>query len=300
MKFLINKIHALTRAMLIKKGVDRSLGTFLLSFIKISLLFLLIIIVIGVIGIETSSFIAIFASAGVAIGLALSGTLQNFAGGVLILLLKPYKIGDYIEFGEFKGHVKEIQLFHTILITYNNNKIIIPNGGLSTGSINNLSAEKYRRLEWRISISYGDDVDVARKTILDIINHEGRILKVNNDTDDLVLSSSESDVPNAGDNSNVDDNKRSILYRMFHWKKKKTEWDTGNSSASISNLPKKDFTPTVSLEDLGESAIILVVRAWCKVPDYWGVLYSINEQIYKTLPKHGLHFPFPQMDVHVK
>ena len=185
-KFIINKIYSLVRAMLIKKDIDRSLGTFLLSFIKITLLFLLIIIVIGVVGIETSSFIAIFASAGIAIGMALSGTLQNFAGGVLILLIKPYKIGDYIEFGEFKGHVKEIQIFHTILTTYNNDKIIIPNGGLSTGTINNYTAEKVRRLEWRVSISYGDNVAVARNVILGIINADERILKVQSNTEENV------------------------------------------------------------------------------------------------------------------
>lgn len=140
-KLIINKLHSLLTAIFIKKDVDRSLSTFLLSFLKITLLFILIITVIGVMGIETSSFIAIFASAGVAIGMALSGTLQNFAGGVLILLIKPYKVGDFIEFGSFKGTVKEIQIFHTIIITPNNERIIIPNGGLSTGTINNYSAE---------------------------------------------------------------------------------------------------------------------------------------------------------------
>ncbi|MBQ4366957.1 MAG: mechanosensitive ion channel, partial [Muribaculaceae bacterium] len=135
-KFIINKIYSVVRAIMVAKNFDKSLITFLLSFIRITLLFLLIITVIGVLGIETSSFIAIFASAGVAIGLALSGTLQNFAGGVLILLIKPYKVGDFIEVGSYKGTVKEIQIFHTIITTINNERIIIPNGGLSTGTIN--------------------------------------------------------------------------------------------------------------------------------------------------------------------
>ena len=168
-KFIINRLHALLRKILIRRDVDKSLSTFLLSFLKITLLFLLIVTVIGVLGIETSSFIAIFASAGVAIGMALSGTLQNFAGGVLILLLKPYKVGDYIVFGEFKGHVKEIQIFHTIITTYNNERIIIPNGGLSTGTINNFTAENHHRIEWRVSIAYGDDVNKAREVILALL-----------------------------------------------------------------------------------------------------------------------------------
>ena len=180
-KFIINKIYSVVRAIMVAKGLDRSLTSFVLSFIKITLLFLLIITVIGVLGIETSSFIAIFASAGVAIGMALSGTLQNFAGGVLILLLKPYKVGDYIEFGELKGTVKEIQIFHTVINTYNNDRIVIPNGGLATSSLKNFSAEPYHRVEWRVGISYGNDVDTARKVILDIIAADGRI--VHNDAD---------------------------------------------------------------------------------------------------------------------
>ena len=294
-KFIINKIYSLVRAMLIKKDIDRSLGTFLLSFIKITLLFLLIIIVIGVVGIETSSFIAIFASAGIAIGMALSGTLQNFAGGVLILLIKPYKIGDYIEFGEFKGHVKEIQIFHTILTTYNNDKIIIPNGGLSTGTINNYTAEKVRRLEWRVSISYGDNVAVARNVILGIINADERILKVQSNTEENV---------DTDDNQSIsidDKEKKGFLKRLFRKNKNNpNDWKDTTNNVANSIAPKKDFTPIVALEKMDDSAIILIVRAWCNVQDYWNILYAINEKIYETLPKHNLHFPFPQMDVHVK
>ena len=183
-KFIINKIYSVVRAIMVAKGLDRSLTSFVLSFIKITLLFLLIITVIGVLGIETSSFIAIFASAGVAIGMALSGTLQNFAGGVLILLLKPYKVGDYIEFGELKGTVKEIQIFHTVINTYNNDRIVIPNGGLATSSLKNFSAEPYHRVEWRVGISYGDDVDVARKVVLDIIAADERIVHTDADVKD--------------------------------------------------------------------------------------------------------------------
>ncbi|MBQ1797790.1 MAG: mechanosensitive ion channel, partial [Muribaculaceae bacterium] len=178
-KLIINKLHRVLHNTMVKREWDLSLGSFLLSLFKFVMLFLLIITVVGVLGIETSSFIALFASAGVAIGMALSGTLQNFAGGVVILLLKPYKIGDFIEFGTFKGCVKEIQIFHTILTTYNNERVIIPNGGISTGTINNLSTERFRRVEWRVSISYGDSVELARKVALEIIADEKRI--VNNE-----------------------------------------------------------------------------------------------------------------------
>ena len=146
-KFIIGKLYKMARTIMVHRKVDRSLTTFALSLIKIVLYFVLLIMVIGILGLETSSFLAIFASAGVAIGLALSGTLQNFAGGVLILLLKPYKIGDYIEAQGYAGTVKEIQIFHTIITTYDNKSIIIPNEGRTTGSLNNGNREPVGRVD---------------------------------------------------------------------------------------------------------------------------------------------------------
>lgn len=160
-RFIITRLHRFLISILTRRKVEASLTTFVLSLVKMLLYFILIVTVIGILGIETSSFIAIFASAGVAIGMALSGTLQNFAGGVLILLLKPYKVGDYIETQGYAGTVREIQIFHTIISTADNRIIIIPNGGLSTGTINNASKEPYRRVDWDISIAYGDNVDAA-------------------------------------------------------------------------------------------------------------------------------------------
>lgn len=176
-RFVINKIYKLVSDIFERQKVESSLNTFVLSMIRIVLYFILIVTVIGILGIETSSFLAIFASAGVALGMALSGTLQNFAGGVLILLLKPYKVGDYIETQGFSGTVREIQIFSTIICTPDNKSIIIPNGGLSTGTINNWSKMAYRRVDWVIGISYGDDVDAARKKILEILDGDPDIVR---------------------------------------------------------------------------------------------------------------------------
>ncbi len=292
-KFIINKIYNLARAIMVRKDFDRSLISFLLSFIRITLLFLLIITVIGVLGIETSSFIAIFASAGVAIGMALSGTLQNFAGGVLILLLKPYKVGDYIEFGELKGTVREIQIFNTIINTYNNDRIVIPNGGLATSSLKNFSAEPYHRVEWRVGISYGDDVDKARKVILDILANDGRVVHTDADV-------KEDEQPTAAVTEEHEPKQMPWWQRLFHWHRRRTEELREEHEAKLAALiPKPDYTPTVAVESLGDSQVTLIVRAWTEIVNYWGVLYDVNEQIYKQLPHHGLHFPFPQMDVHV-
>ncbi len=292
-KLIINKLYKILLAILIKKDVDRSLSTFLLSFIKITLLFLLIITVIGVMGIETSSFIAIFASAGVAIGMALSGTLQNFAGGVLILLIKPYKVGDFIEFGTFKGTVKEIQIFHTVITTPNNERIIIPNGGLSTGTINNYSAEGYRRIEWRVSLAYGDDVQVARNAIMNILNADERIIKRESDVHEI-----EENVINT---DTVEEEKLSWWRRIFHRSRSKAaEWKAAQAEKIMQKLPKPDYTPTVQLEELADSAIVLLVRGWTDSANYWPVLYDVNERIYEQLPQHGLNFPFPQLDVRLQ
>ena len=294
-KFIINKIYSVARAIMVRKQFDRSLTSFLLSFIKITLLFLLIITVIGVLGIETSSFIAIFASAGVAIGMALSGTLQNFAGGVLILMLKPYKVGDYIEFGEFKGTVKEIQIFNTVINTYNNDRIVIPNGGLATSSIKNFSAEPYHRVEWRVAISYGDDVDKARKVALDILAADGRVVHTDADVKE---PETQPDIPS--EIQEIEEQPMPWWQRLFHWHRRRIEERREAEQANLSALlPKPDYTPVVWVESLDDSQVTLIVRAWTEIANYWDVLYGVNEQIYKQFPQHGLHFPFPQMDVHV-
>ena len=292
-KFIINKIYSLARAVMVRKQFDRSLTSFLLSFIKITLLFLLIITVIGVLGIETSSFIAIFASAGVAIGMALSGTLQNFAGGVLILLLKPYKVGDYIEFGDLKGTVREIQIFNTVINTYNNDRIVIPNGGLATSSLKNFSAEPYHRVEWRVGISYGDDVDTARKVALDILAADPRIVHTDTDVKETEEQPEESPVEE-------EKKPESWWQRLFHWHRRRTEERRENEQARLAALiPKPNYSPSVNVESLDDSQVTLIVRAWTEIANYWDVLYGVNEQIYKQFPQHGIHFPFPQMDVHV-
>lgn len=292
-KFIINKIYSVARAIMVRKDFDRSLISFLLSFIKITLLFLLIITVIGVLGIETSSFIAIFASAGVAIGMALSGTLQNFAGGVLILLLKPYKVGDYIEFGELKGTVREIQIFNTIINTYNNDRIVIPNGGLATSSLKNFSAEPYHRVEWRVGISYGDNVDTARKVVLDILGADERIVHTDADV-------KEDEQPQQEVAEETEQQSMPWWKRLFHWQRRHAEELRETHEAKLAALlPKPNYAPMVAVESLDDSQVTLIVRAWTEIANYWNVLYDVNEQIYKQLPQHGIRFPFPQMDVHV-
>ncbi|NBG64802.1 mechanosensitive ion channel family protein [Acidiluteibacter ferrifornacis] len=160
-----------------KREIDASLKPFLKSLFSMVLKVLLVITVMGMVGIEMTSFIAILGAAGLAIGMALSGTLQNFSGGVILLIIKPFKVGDFIEAQGFSGTVTAIQIFNTILKTPNNQTIIIPNGGLSTGSVTNYSTESTRRLVQTYGIDYSDDVKQAREILLRIINEDSRVLK---------------------------------------------------------------------------------------------------------------------------
>ncbi len=160
-----------------KRKVDPSLSPFLKSLISVLLKVLLFVSVMGMIGIEMTSFIAILGAAGLAVGLALSGTLQNFAGGAIILLFKPFKVGDYIDAQGHAGTVKEIQIFNTILKTPDNKTIIIPNGGLSTSSIVNYSTEKTRRVDFTFGIGYSDDIDKAKAILNDIVKQNELVLK---------------------------------------------------------------------------------------------------------------------------
>ena len=173
-------IKALVRAFnktLEKRETEESLKPFLKGLVSSLLKILLIISVLSMLGVEMTSFIAILGAAGLAVGLALSGTLQNFAGGVMILLFKPFKVEDVIEAQGFLGKVSEIQIFNTILKTPDNKTIIIPNGGLATSSMINYSTEPKRRVDWTFGIGYGDDVDQAKKVIKELCEQDSRILK---------------------------------------------------------------------------------------------------------------------------
>ncbi|MFT6746740.1 MAG: small conductance mechanosensitive channel [Glaciecola sp.] len=220
------------------KNVDPSLTSFVKSFLNMALKAMLFISVLTTMGVEMTSFVALIGAAGLAIGMALSGTLQNFAGGVMILLFKPFKVGDVIEAQGYKGSVYEIKIFNTILKTPDNQIIILPNGGLSTSAMINITQETTRRVEWTYGIAYGESFDTAKETLLGLIKADERILT--------------------------------------------------------------DPEPAVVLSALGDSAINITVRVWVAKENYGGVLFDMNEKVYVELPKAGLSFPYPQMDVHVQ
>ena len=175
-RFIISFLNKLINKLLSKRKIDPSIKSFVRSLSNILLTILLIVAVVSKLGVETTSFAALLASAGVAIGMALSGNLQNFAGGLIVLLLRPYKVGDLIESQGITGTVREIQIFHTILTTADNKVIYIPNGALSSGTVTNYSREATRRIEWIVDVEYGEDFEKVKKTIEDILAADGRIL----------------------------------------------------------------------------------------------------------------------------
>lgn len=160
-----------------KKKLDKSLSHFLSAFISIVLKIALLISVVSMIGIQTTSFIAIFAAGGLAVGLALQGSLSNFAGGVLILLIRPFKVGDYIEAQGYTGTVEKIEIFNTTLVTLDYKVIILPNGDLANSAVVNHYVKERRRVDIVFGISYEDDVVKAQKIILDLLKKDKRVLK---------------------------------------------------------------------------------------------------------------------------
>ena len=177
-KLIVNWINRLFAKMLERRKVDASIQSFLKSIVNITLLVLLFLAVIGKLGIELTSFAALLASAGVAIGMALSGNLSNFAGGVIILVFRPYKVGDYIEASTgASGTVTDIQIFHTVLTTPDNRIVFAPNGAMSGAVVTNYSRKDTRRVDFSFGVEYGTDFELAKSTIMEVISKDSRILK---------------------------------------------------------------------------------------------------------------------------
>ena len=239
--WVIKRIKKLLGNIFERRKTDKAIASFTMSLVSISLTILLIILTVGTLGVNTTSLAAILAAGGMAIGMALSGTVQNFAGGIMLLVFKPFKAGDFIEAQGFSGTVSEVNIVSTKLTTTDNRVIVLPNGSLSSGTINNISQNPIRRLEWKIGVEYGSNIDQTRKVILGILNADARVL---------------------------------------HGKDAPDE-------------------PNVKLSGLLDSSVEIQARCWVRTNDYWYLLWEINELIYKELPKNGIDFPFPQLDVHL-
>ena len=237
--WIVNKITKSIKYAMERRELEPSLVSFTASFVNILLRIFVIIIVLTTVGVQMTSIVAVLGAGALAVGMALSGTFQNFAGGIIILFLKPFKVGDVIQTASGRtGTVKKIMIFTTELHTIDNQVVFIPNGPLANGEIINLSDRGARRAEIQIAISYGDDVDVARRAILTVLAKDKRIAK--------------------------------------------------------------NPAPSVFVSDLGDSAVVLTVWYWTKYADWFASMGDMREALYRELPRKKIHFPFPQIDVHVK
>ena len=237
--WIIRKSKRMLGRIFERKGTDTAISSFVQSIAGLTMTVVLIMITVGVLGIDTSSIAALLAGGGMAIGLALNGTVQNFAGGIMLLIFKPFKSGDFIEAQGFSGTVSEVTITSTKLVTTDNRGIIIPNGILSNGTINNYSDQKFRRVDLTVDVEYGSSSEQVKDILNRLIENDVRILQT----------------------------------------------------------PAKPF---IALSALKESSVQFIMRLWVKTDDYWSVYYELTEKIYNELPKNGIMFPFPQLDINIK
>ena len=237
--WIIRKIKKIIRSIFERKQTDAAIASFAMSITSIALTVILIIITVGTLGIDTTSIAALLAGGGMAIGMALNGTVQNFARGIMILIFKPFKSGDFIETQGFSGTVSEVTITSTKLSTVDNRVIVIPNGLLSNGIINNYSDRTIRRVEITVDVEYGSSSEKVISILQSLIKDDTRILK-------------------------------------------------------------EPAEPFIRLSALKDSSIQFTIRLWVNASDYWGVYFDTIEKIYNELPKNGINFPFPQLDVNIK
>ena len=237
--WIIRKVKKIMKGIFDRKKTDAAIASFAMSITSIALTVILIIITVGTLGIDTTSIAALLAGGGMAIGMALNGTVQNFAGGIMILIFKPFKSGDFIETQGFSGTVSEVTITSTKLSTVDNRVIVIPNGLLSNGIINNYSDRTIRRVEITVDVEYGSSSEKVISILQSLIKDDTRILK-------------------------------------------------------------EPAEPFIRLSALKDSSIQFTIRLWVNASDYWGVYFDTIEKIYNELPKNGINFPFPQLDVNIK
>ena len=261
--FLIRWVKSILKRMFDRRKTEPTIASFVSSFVSISMTVLLIVLSVGALGVNTTALAALLAAGGMAIGMALSGTVQNFAGGLMLLAFKPFKADDFIEAQGVTGKVIEVNITATKVLTPDNRVVILPNGALSNGIINNYNGRPLRRVEWSVSVSYGVDAAQCKEAILAIVNSDSRVLQADTDMKQLYKE------------LNISAYQLSTVnYRM-------------------DAIP----APFVALKSLNENDITFVVRAWVRADDYWGVFFDLQERFYTELPPQGFTFAYPHVDV---
>lgn len=261
--FLVRWAKNALKRMFLRRKTEPTIASFVTSFASISLTVLLIVVTVSALGVDTTSLAALLAAGGLAVGMALSGTVQNFAGGIMLLAFKPFKAGDFIEAQGTTGRVVEVNITATKILTPDNRVVILPNGALSNGVINNFNGRPLRRVEWSVSVSYGVDATKCKEAILAILDSEERILKADTDM--------------------------KKLYKQLNI----TAYQLSTVNYRMDAIP----APFVALKSLNESDITFVVRAWVRADDYWDVFFGLQERFYTELPQQGFTFAYPHIEL---
>ena len=261
--WLIGRVKKMLSRMFTRRETERTLASFITSFTTISLTIILIIITVSTLGVNTTSLAALLAAGGMAIGMALSGTVQNFAGGIMLLIFKPFKAGDFITAQGFSGKVVEVNITATKILTTDNRVVILPNGALSNGTIDNYSARPLRRVDWQVSLAYGTDADACRRTILAMLAKDPRVLQADTDME--------------------------ALYKQLNV----SAYQLSTVGYRMDAIP----APMVALNTLNANDITFVVRVWALATDYWDLYFDMQERFYTELPQAGFSFAYPHVDV---
>lgn len=260
---LLKWIRSLLSRRFERRNTEPTIASFVISFINISVITLLIVVCVSTLGVDTTSLAALLAAGGLAIGMALSGTVQNFAGGIMLLAFKPFKAGDLIEAQGTLGKVVEVNITATKVLTPDNQVVILPNGALSNGIIHNYNGRPLRRVEWLVSVSYGVDAAKCKEAILAIVKSDKQVLQETTDMD--------------------------ALYQEL----KITSYQLSTVNYRMDAIP----APFVALKSLNANDITFVVRAWVRADDYWDVFFGLQERFYTELPPQGFTFAYPHVDV---
>ena len=258
--WLIRYIKHILNRIFERRKTEHTLASFVTSLVSIVLTVLLILATIGTLGVDTTSFAALLAAGGMAIGMALSGTVQNFAGGIMLLIFRPFKSGDYIKAQDQEGYVMQVTIVSTKILTLNNKVVILPNGNIFTGNIENLSAQGILRKQWNISVDYGVDAKACKEAMMEIMRSDPRILSEET---------------------------------YAHVRK------NANAMLDPLKVRKINHDPSVIMVSLNSNDITFQARGWVYAKDYLAVEADILERFYTELPPQGFTFAYPHMDVNI-
>ena len=313
-KIFKGRIEKILNLIFEKSNMDKSIASFLISLYSVVYYFILIYISIGILGINTTSITTFLGAAGIVFGIAFKETLGNFCGGIIILTFKPFRVGDTIEYNNYIGTVKRIELFYTKIINPQNELVIIPNGIITNTEIRNIREDGERRLDLTVGVSYNSDIQKVKEVIIRIVKEETMDKVEEDKRKENLFKKWQSTVLESKEKKNIKINFFSTLFS----KKKMEEAEKSaheNLREELDELEEvekeKNFTehdrlilpsrkPIIGVGELADSAIIFYVYVYTRTENYIDLKLKLNEKIKLEFEKEGIEIPYPQMDVMIK